>query len=79
VLLDRGRVVERGSHASLLAADGRYAAALREQSGTLRSDVRTRDIVLPECPTLDPWRSRSPSAAAPSGAAKAPWRSRAQR
>jgi ABC-type multidrug transport system fused ATPase/permease subunit len=44
VFLDRGRVVERGSHASLLAAAGRYAAAWREESGALQSDVRTGDI-----------------------------------
>lgn len=30
-----GRVVERGSHAALLAADGRYAAQWRVQTGVL--------------------------------------------
>jgi ATP-binding cassette subfamily B multidrug efflux pump len=33
VVLDRGRIVEQGSHAALLAADGAYAALWRRQSG----------------------------------------------
>ncbi|PGH51874.1 MULTISPECIES: ABC transporter ATP-binding protein [Streptomyces] len=34
VFLDGGRIVERGTHAELLARDGRYAALVRRDSGT---------------------------------------------
>src|SRR4051794_12829449 len=33
VILDRGRIVERGAHDTLLADDGIYAALWRHQSG----------------------------------------------
>jgi ATP-binding cassette subfamily B multidrug efflux pump len=33
VVLDRGRIVEQGSHAELLARGGHYAALWRRQSG----------------------------------------------
>jgi len=31
IVLDEGRVVERGTHASLISAGGRYAALLQRQ------------------------------------------------
>jgi len=33
LVLDRGRVLERGSHAELLARGGRYAALWRQEGG----------------------------------------------
>jgi subfamily B ATP-binding cassette protein HlyB/CyaB len=33
ITLEGGRIVERGSHAELLAANGRYADLHRRQSG----------------------------------------------
>ena len=39
VVLDGGRIVERGSHEHLLALDGRYAAIWREQQ--LRKEIET--------------------------------------
>jgi ABC-type transport system involved in cytochrome bd biosynthesis fused ATPase/permease subunit len=38
VVLDRGRIVEEGTHESLLAARGHYAALWRRQSGGFRID-----------------------------------------
>lgn len=39
VVLDRGKIVEQGSHAALLALNGRYAATWREQQ--LRAEIET--------------------------------------
>ncbi|HLO27125.1 MAG TPA: ATP-binding cassette domain-containing protein, partial [Geobacteraceae bacterium] len=39
VVLDRGKIVEQGSHEALLALDGRYAATWREQQ--LRAEIET--------------------------------------
>jgi ABC-type multidrug transport system fused ATPase/permease subunit len=32
IVLDRGRIIERGTHDSLVASDGYYAALYRSQS-----------------------------------------------
>ncbi len=42
IVLDRGRVVEEGSHESLLAAGGTYAGLWRRQSGGFRIDAPPR-------------------------------------
>ena len=39
VVLDAGQIVEQGTHAALLAADGTYAALWRRQSGGFREDA----------------------------------------
>ncbi len=39
VVLDRGRIVEEGTHEGLLAARGTYAALWRRQSGGFRIDI----------------------------------------
>ena len=39
VVLDDGRIVEQGSHAALLAADGTYARLWRRQSGGFMADA----------------------------------------
>ncbi len=39
VVLDHGRIVEQGSHESLIAANGAYAALWRRQSGGFRIDT----------------------------------------
>jgi ABC-type multidrug transport system fused ATPase/permease subunit len=38
IVLDRGRIVEEGSHADLLAEDGHYAKLWRRQSGGFIGD-----------------------------------------
>jgi ABC-type multidrug transport system fused ATPase/permease subunit len=43
VVLDRGRIIEEGSHDQLLAADGAYAALWRRQSGGFRIDMPGRE------------------------------------
>lgn len=42
-MIEGGRVVERGSHETLLAADGRYAAQWRVQTGALMADLAEGD------------------------------------
>ena len=41
VVLDGGRVVERGTHAGLMAAGGLYARLVRIQAESLRWSVRS--------------------------------------
>jgi ABC-type multidrug transport system fused ATPase/permease subunit len=53
VVLDRGRIVEEGTHESLLARRGAYAALWRRQSGGFRVDQATG---APADALLDPVR-----------------------
>jgi ATP-binding cassette subfamily B multidrug efflux pump len=53
VVLDRGRIVEEGTHERLLAAHGHYAALWRRQSGGFRVD---RPASGRDAPVLDPIR-----------------------
>jgi len=39
IVLDRGRIVEEGTHERLLTARGHYAALWRRQSGGFRVDT----------------------------------------
>jgi ATP-binding cassette, subfamily B, multidrug efflux pump len=43
VVLDRGRIIEEGTHAALLARGGAYAALWRRQSGGFRVDLPGRE------------------------------------
>ncbi|HTV90594.1 MAG TPA: ABC transporter ATP-binding protein [Stellaceae bacterium] len=44
VVLDRGRIVEEGTHERLLAARGHYAALWHRQSGGFRDDVASDEL-----------------------------------
>jgi ATP-binding cassette, subfamily B, multidrug efflux pump len=59
VVLDRGRIVEEGTHERLLAAYGHYAALWRRQSGGFLGIDRVegrRDEAVAAAAALDPIR-----------------------
>ena len=50
IVLDDGRIAERGSHAALLAEDGLYAEMWRRQ----QEAAERGELVAPERPNRDP-------------------------
>jgi len=49
IVLDRGRIVEQGTHDELLAREGHYALLWKHQSGGfLPQDIAANDAVQPE-------------------------------
>ena len=48
IVLDKGRIVEQGSHASLLAGGGLYARLWEHQSGGFLGEEAEDDAAVPE-------------------------------
>ena len=51
IVLDKGRIVEQGSHASLLASGGLYARLWEHQSGGFLGEEAEDDAAVPEAAT----------------------------